>query len=275
MPKIAIFIISDSSGETALTVAQTAVSQFPKVEASYQRFPFIQTDSILEGILNLAKKQRAMIFHTLVNAKLSAHVKDFAIANRLQQFDCIQPAMGVLQAATGLTPVEVPGLVHNLNDTYFDRIAAMEFAVAYDDGKDPTGLLKADLVILGVSRTSKTPLSLFLANRGLRVANLPLGPTTQLPDELWQVDPKRIFGLTNRPEILRKIRQERMLSYGLPADSAYSDTDKISLELDYAQQLYKKIGCLVIDVSNKSIEETATLIMESVDYDLIPHSLTD
>ncbi|KRO03480.1 hypothetical protein IV54_GL000157 [Levilactobacillus paucivorans] len=275
MPKIAIFIISDSSGETALTVAQTAVSQFTKVEASYQRFPFIQTDSILEGILNLAKKQRAMIFHTLVNAKLSAHVKDFAAANRLQQFDCIQPAMGVLQTATGMTPVEVPGLVHNLNDTYFDRIAAMEFAVAYDDGKDPTGLLKADLVILGVSRTSKTPLSLFLANRGLRVANLPLGPTTQLPDELWQVDPKRIFGLTNQPEILRKIRQERMLSYGLPADSAYSDTDKISLELDYAQQLYKKIGCLVIDVSNKSIEETATLIMESVDYDLIPHSLTD
>lgn len=275
MPQITIFIISDSSGETALTVAQTAVSQFPTVQASYQRFPFIQTDSILDGILNLAKKQRAMIFHTLVNAKLSKKVREFATTNQLQQFDCIQPAMAVMQNATGLTPEGVPGLVHNLNDTYFDRIAAMEFAVTYDDGKDPTGLLKADIVILGVSRTSKTPLSLFLANRNLRVANLPLGPTTQLPDELWQVDPKRIFGLTNKPESLRKIRQERMLSYGLPADSAYSDTKKISEELDYAQKIYKKIGCLVIDVSNKSIEETATLIMESVDYDLIPHPLAD
>ena len=183
--------------------------------------------------------------------------------------------MKVMQAATGLQPEGVPGLVHNLTDTYFDRIAAMEFAVTYDDGKDPAGLLKADIVILGVSRTSKTPLSLFLANRNLRVANLPLSPQTQLPDELWQVDPKRIFGLTNKPSILRKIRQERMISYGLPADSAYSDTEKISEELAYAEKIYKKIGCLVIDVSNKSIEETATLIMESVDYDLIPHSLSD
>jgi Uncharacterized protein conserved in bacteria len=97
-----------------------------------------------------------------------------------------------MESATGLKPEGVPGLVHNLTDTYFDRIAAMEFAVAYDDGKDPTGLLKADIVILGVSRTSKTPLSLFLANRNLRVANLPLSPKTQLPDQLWQVDPKRI-----------------------------------------------------------------------------------
>ncbi|MDT6980509.1 pyruvate, water dikinase regulatory protein [Levilactobacillus zymae] len=275
MSPITIFVISDSSGETALTVAQTAVSQFPSVHVSYQRFPFIQTDSILEGILNLAKKQKAMLFHTLVNPQLSQHVREFAQTNHLQHFDCIQPAMQVMESATGLKPEGVPGLVHNLTDTYFDRIAAMEFAVAYDDGKDPTGLLKADIVILGVSRTSKTPLSLFLANRNLRVANLPLSPKTQLPDQLWQVDPKRIFGLTNRPEILRKIRQERMISYGLPADSAYSDTGKIQEELDYAQKIYKKIGCLVIDVSNKSIEETATLIMESVDYDLIPHPLDD
>jgi len=275
MPQINIFIVSDSSGETALTVAQTAISQFPTIKASYQRFPFIQTDSILDGILNLAKKQRAMIFHTLVNVKLSKRVREFAAANQLQQFDCIQPAMAVMRQATNLEPEGVPGLVHNLNDTYCDRIAAMECAVTYDDGKDPAGLLKADIVILGVSRTSKTPLSLFLANRNLRVANLPLSPKTQLPKELWQVDPKRIFGLTNRPELLRKIRQERMISYGLPANSAYSDTDKISEELAYAQDIYKKIGCLVIDVSNKSIEETATLIMESVDYDLIPHPLED
>ncbi|QMU07567.1 pyruvate, water dikinase regulatory protein [Levilactobacillus suantsaii] len=275
MAPITIFIISDSSGETALTVAQTAVSQFPAVHATYQRFPFIQTDSILGGILSLAKKQHAMLFHTLVNRKLSDHVSQFAEDNQLQHFDCIQPAMKIVASATDLQPEGVPGLVHNLTSTYFDRIAAMEFAVAYDDGKDPTGLLKADIVILGVSRTSKTPLSLFLANRNLRVANLPLSPKTQLPEELWQVDPKRIFGLTNQPDILRRIRRERMISYGLPADGAYSDTQKISEELAYAKKLYQKIGCLVIDVSNKSIEETATLIMESLDYDQRPHPLGD
>lgn len=273
MPKMSIFIISDSSGQTALTVAQTAVSQFPDANVNYQRFPFIQTDSILEGILNLADKQHAMLFHTLVDHHLSQQVKDFAADHHLYQCDCIQPAMDVMKAATGQEPEAIPGLVHNLTDTYFDRIAAMEFAVTYDDGKDPHGLLKADIVILGVSRTSKTPLSLFLANRNLRVANLPLAPKTQLPDELWQVDPKRIFGLTNRPETLRKIRQERMLSYGLPANSAYSNTTKIREELDYAQTIYQKIGCLVINVYNKSIEETATLIMESLDYDLVPHAL--
>ncbi len=108
--------------------------------------------------------------------------------------------MRALANRTGSNPVGLPSLNHNLTDTYFDRIAAMEFAVAYDDGKDPTGLLKADLVILGVSRTSKTPLSLFLANRGLKVANLPLSPQAQLPDELWQVDPKKNYWPDKQPE---------------------------------------------------------------------------
>lgn len=114
MQQITIFVISDSSGETALTVAQTAVSQYPAVQASYQRFPFIQTDSILDGILNLAKKQRAMIFHTLVSPKLSQRVREFAAKNLLQQFDCIQPAMAVMHQATGLEPEGVPGLVHKV-----------------------------------------------------------------------------------------------------------------------------------------------------------------
>lgn len=267
MAPIDIFIISDSSGETALTIAQTAVAQFPDTAVKYQRFPFIQTDSILSGILNLAATRKAVVFFTLVNHDLSVQVETFCQENQLEFFDCIQPAMTALANRTGIKPVGVPSLNHNLTDTYFDRIAAMEFAVAYDDGKDPTGLLKADLVILGVSRTSKTPLSLFLANRGIKVANLPLSPQAQLPDELWQVDPKKIIGLTNNPSVLRRIRQQRMISYGLPAESAYSDTDKIKEELQYASDIYKKIGCLVINVANKSIEETATLILESVDIE--------
>ena len=267
MAPIDIFIISDSSGETALTIAQTAVAQFLDNPVKYQRFPFIQTDSILSGILNLAATRQAVVFFTLVNHDLSVQVESFCRDNHLEFFDCIQPAMRALANRTGSNPVGLPSLNHNLTDTYFDRIAAMEFAVAYDDGKDPTGLLKADLVILGVSRTSKTPLSLFLANRGLKVANLPLSPQAQLPDELWQVDPKKIIGLTNNPSVLRRIRQQRMISYGLPAESAYSDTEKIKEELHYATDIYKKIGCLVINVANKSIEETATLILESMDIE--------
>lgn len=266
-PEIEIFLISDSSGETALTVAQTAVAQFPDLKVKYQRFPFIQTASILSGILNLAAKNNAVLYYTLVTHPLSEQVADFATNHNLQSFDCIQPAMAVLANRSGVKPASIPSMNHNLTDTYFDRISAMEFAVAYDDGKDPAGLLKADLVILGVSRTSKTPLSLFLANRGIKVANLPLSPKSQLPDEIWQVNPKNIIGLTNSPKVLRRIRQQRMISYGLPAESAYSDTEKIKQELEYADEIYKKIGCLKINVANKSIEETATLILESLNLE--------
>ncbi|MTV81250.1 pyruvate, water dikinase regulatory protein [Secundilactobacillus folii] len=265
--EIEIFIISDSSGETALTVAQTAVAQFPDLKVKYQRFPFIQTESILGGILKLAAKHNAVIYYTLVTHSLSDQVNDFAEANQLQSFDCIQPAMQVLANRSGVKPASIPSMNHSLTDTYFDRIGAMEFAVAYDDGKDPTGLLKADLVILGVSRTSKTPLSLFLANRGIKVANLPLSPTSQIPDELWQVDKSKIIGLTNSPKVLRRIRQQRMISYGLPAGGAYSDTEKIKAELKYADDIYRKLGCLEINVANKSIEETATLILESLNLE--------
>ena len=128
----------------------------------------------------------------------------------------------------------------------------------------PSGFLKADIVLLGVSRTSKTPLSLFLANRGYKVANLPLVPKTHIPDQIYQVDPKKIFGLTNDPSILNNIRRERMISYGLNPDTTYSNMDNIQAELDFAMELYKKLGCPIINVANKSIEETATLIMESL-----------
>lgn len=265
--EIELFIISDSSGETALNVAQTAVSQFPDLTVKYQRFPFIQTESILSGILNLAAKKQAVVYYTLVTHSLSDQVHDFTTEHNLQSFDCLQPAIKALATRSGQEPASIPSMNHSLTDTYFDRIGAMEFAVAYDDGKDPTGLLKADLVILGVSRTSKTPLSLFLANRGIKVANLPLSPTSQLPDEIWQVNPKKIIGLTNSPKVLRRIRQQRMISYGLPAESAYSDTEKIKAELKYADDIYQKIGCLVINVANKSIEETSTLILESLDLE--------
>ena len=148
---------------------------------------------------------------------------------------------------------------------YFNRIEALEFAVTYDDGKDPAGFLKADLVLLGISRTSKTPLSLFLANRGYKVANLPLVPKAQIPAEIYKVDPNKIFGLTNDPEILNGIRRERMISYGLDPDTHYSNIDNIESELNFANELYKKLGCPVINVAHKSIEETAMIITESLD----------
>ncbi|APR08579.1 putative pyruvate, phosphate dikinase regulatory protein [Lentilactobacillus parabuchneri] len=262
-----IFIISDSSGATAQTIAQTALSQFPDVKAEIRRFPFIQTESILKGILKIALANHAMIFHTLVSIELSKMVRDFCKENGIYDFDCVQTPMRMLAEVTGQQPAHVPGLIHDLNQNYFERISAIEFAVENDDGKNPKGLLEADIVLLGVSRTSKTPLSLYLANQNQRVANLPIGPDLQLPEEVDQIDKDKMFGLLNTPEKLSKIRKQRMISYGLNADTPYSDPKHIKTELEYAKKLYRKIGCLTINVANKSIEETATIILESLNLD--------
>ncbi len=264
MQEIKIFILSDSVGETAHNVAQAAAAQFSDYEIRYQQFPFVRTKSLLKTVLAQALKESAGIFHTFVDRNLSQMVNEFCTKNALPFYDVMTPALDTFSGITHVQPANHPGTVHALNTNYFDRINAIEFAVTYDDGKNPSGFLDADVVLLGVSRTSKTPLSLYLANRNLKVANLPLVPQAQIPDEIWKVDPKKIFGLTNDPEKLNDIRRQRMVQYGLNPDTMYSNTDKIKAELEYADKIFKKIGCLVINVANKSIEETATLITESL-----------
>ncbi|QBP17979.1 pyruvate, water dikinase regulatory protein [Acetilactobacillus jinshanensis] len=264
MSELNLFVISDSSGGTALRVAKTAISQFKDIKVNYQRFPFITTESLLNGILKLAIQKSAMIFYTLVSPKLNDMINDVAKCRHLYTFDCLHAPVTMISQKLNVKPVMKTGMIHQLNHNYFDRIAAMEFAVANDDGKDPQDLDKADIVILGVSRTSKTPLSLYLANKKLKVANVPIGPKTQLPKQIWNVDKNRIFGLTNSIKILQRIRSARTVAYGLGPNTPYSDPKQIKKELDYAIQLYRKIGCLIINVADKSIEETATIIMESL-----------
>ena len=176
---------------------------------------------------------------------------------------------------TGVVPSREPGALHSLNKNYFKRIKAMEFAVKYDDGKDPRGFLEADIVLLGVSRTSKTPLSLFLANKNLKVANLPLVPQAHIPKQLFEIDPKKIVGLTNDPDILNSIRKERMITYGLNPDTAYSDIDKIREELAFANDLYQKLGCVIINVASLSIEETAAMILQALDLEDHSYYITE
>lgn len=267
MKNITIFAISDSSGETAMQVAKTAGVQFEDANISYERYPFITTESMLLGILKIANQKQAVIFHTLANTNLSKLVEEFCEKQQLQNFDCLQRPMQIISNRLCALPEKATGLSHNLNEDYFKRIEAMEFSVENDDGSNPENLDKADVVILGVSRTSKTPLSLYLANKQLKVSNIPIGPSIQLPKEIWNINPERIFGLTSNANNIKKIRQARMISYGLNEETPYSNSDHIQKELDYADQLYKKIGCLVINVHDKSIEETATIIMESLNLD--------
>lgn len=262
-----IYAISDSLGETGINLTQSAAAQFPNQKFEIERHPLIRTVSLLKGILKKAKREEAVVVYTFSNPELVNYTADFCTENKISHWNPITPMINILAEKTGSKPLEEPGLNHHMNTQYFDRIESMEFAVQYDDGKDPAGFLQADIVLLGVSRTSKTPLSLYLANQGYKVANLPLVPRTKVPEQIFKVDPKRIIGLTTTPEVLNKFRRERMIAYGLDPDSNYSSMRQVEDELDNAMALYKKLGCLVINTAQKSIEETATLIIEALGED--------
>lgn len=258
-------IISDSVGDTARKVLQAVLAQFPSITVHMYHYPFIRKMKDLEPVLEEAKELKAFVIHTLVVENLSEYTDNFCAAEDLPCYNILKDLVRGIAETTGQQPIRRAGALHRLDDEYFNRISAIEFAVKYDDGKDPKGFLDADLVLLGVSRTSKTPLSMFLANKNIKVANLPIMPEASVPDEIWQVDPKKIVGLTNDAEVLNNFRKERMIAYGLSPETIYSDMDRIRAELEYAYELYNKLGCIVINVSKRSIEETAAIIMSSIE----------
>ncbi|MGX7148666.1 pyruvate, water dikinase regulatory protein [Enterococcus ureasiticus] len=264
---VTIFVISDSAGETASKLAAASMAQYPTIDFSLFRRTFAKEEDKLRKALEDAKRENAMVLHTIVNDRLVKIANDFFEKHNLYHFDILTPPVAEIERLTGVAPTREPGALHHLNENYFKRIEAMEFAVKYDDGKDPRGFLEADVLLLGVSRTSKTPLSLFLANKNLKVANLPLIPEAHLPKQLWETNPKKIVGLTNDPDILNGIRKERMRTYGLPADTSYSDIEKIRKELTFANDLYEKLGCVVINVASLSIEETASMILNALNLE--------
>ncbi|MGP6139717.1 MULTISPECIES: pyruvate, water dikinase regulatory protein [unclassified Jeotgalibaca] len=261
---IHFFIISDSVGETARKVLQAVLSQFPTVNAVLHPYPFIRNAEDLQEILLEAKAKEGIIIHTLVVDDLSNQTAEFCDKENLRCHDILRSLVDDISIQTKEKPTKRAGALHRLDDEYFNRISAIEFAVKYDDGKDAKGLLEADLVLLGISRTSKTPLSMFLANKNVKVANLPILPEASIPEELWEVNPKKIVGLTNNIETLTNFRRERMLAYGLPAETVYTNSARIQEEIDFAMDLYQKLGCSVINVAHRSIEETAEIILQNI-----------
>ena len=178
--------------------------------------------------------------------------------------DIIGPMLAGVGTLTDTEPTLKAGMIHQLDEEYFKRVEAIEFAVKYDDGKNPMGFLKADIVIVGVSRTSKTPLSMYLAHKRIKAANLPLVPEVSLPPELFQIPARKIVGLIIDPFKLNFIRSERLRSMGLDANASYANIERINEELEYARGVMRRLHCPIIDVSSKAIEETANLVMEIV-----------
>ena len=245
-------------------VARATASQFDSGKFDIVRIPYITSSVQIRETLREASKHTCIICHTLVSPELRETLLEEAKKYNLQTVDIMGPMIRAIQAVSDLTPKLKPGLIHMLDQDYFKRVEAVEFAVKYDDGKNPWGLLKADLILVGVSRTSKTPLSMYLAHKKIKVANVPLVPEVPPPDELFQVSPQKIIGLVIDSNKLNEIRAERLKIMRLPPDANYATLNRIGDELEYAMKIMERIGCPVINVSHKAIEETANTIMEIV-----------
>ncbi|EDN6587921.1 pyruvate, phosphate dikinase/phosphoenolpyruvate synthase regulator [Listeria monocytogenes] len=262
---VIIYVISDAIGETAQHIIRAVTAQFSlNKPADIRRHAFIRDESALLETLEEAKAADGIVVQTLVQAKLAEYATNFCVQNNIPNVDLLHTLTAAVEAKTGLKSKQDPGNMRRLDSNYFDRIAAIEFAVKYDDCKDPRGLLDADIVLVGVSRTSKTPLSSFLANQNWKVANVPLVPEIPIPAELFQIPAERIIGLTTTPEKLAQIRKVRLKSIGLDEASSYSSEKRILEELEYGYDTFKKLGCQVIPVEDKAIEETAALITEII-----------
>lgn len=263
MDNLVIYVISDSVGETAQQVTKAAISQFQlKDDYEIRRFPYVVEVNFLEEILKSAKEENALVIYTLVENELLTFTEDYCSKENLSCVDLMTPILKQIANKIGIKPRREPGIIRKLDESYFKRVEAIEFAVKYDDGKDPRGILQADIILLGISRTSKTPLSMYLANKNIKVANVPLVPEIPIPKEVFEINQKKIIGLTNTPEKLNQIRQERLKALGLSSNANYAKFDRILQELDYSDKIMKKVGCPVIDVSSKAIEETAGIIMD-------------
>ncbi len=257
-----IYIVSDSLGETAERVAHGAAIQFDRAEIRIERLSNVSDFAGVDAVLERAAAETSVVIYTIVRADLSEYLRVKAAAMGIRHVDVMGPVLQALEDVLGQKPQLVPGLSHRLDREYFDRVEAIEFAVKYDDGKDPRGIREADIVLLGVSRTSKTPVSLYLANHRLKVANVPLVPEVPVPHEIFQEGRIKAIGLVIDAELLMSIRRQRLKSLGLGSSAQYATMDRIMAELEYAWDIFSRLKCPVVDVSNHAVEETATKVLE-------------
>ena len=260
-----IYVVSDSTGETAERVTRATLLQFPEhgVRLKIERR---QRDRRgLTAILERAAAQQAMVVFTLVRPELRDHFNEQATRLKVRHVDVIGSLISQIGHYLEADPVNIPTAEMPLSEEYFRRVEAIEFAVKSDDGKEPRNLDKADLVLVGVSRTSKTPLSTYLAGRGLKVANVPLVLGVDPPPELYQLPGVRVVGLTIEVDQLMDIRKQRLQQLGMPPDANYGLRDHVKAELEYAHSIIRaNPDWMVVDVTNCAIEETATIILEAL-----------
>ena len=259
-----IIIVSDGTGETAAQMTKAAMVQFGKQQNVYfTRYKNVRNEAQIEAICDDAAVTKDLMVYTIVSPQLRAFFVAKARDRSIPCVDLLGPILVGLANYFGYEPKSIAGLLHDVNEVYFERIAAMEYTIAHDDGKDMTGIELADLVILGISRTSKTPLSMYLSHQGWRVANIPLIQGFEPPKELFTIDQRRVIGLTIDAAELATIRRARLERLGQNYGGEYADPDKVNEEIEYASQLFRRNRKWpIFNVTGKALEETASEIIK-------------
>ena len=261
---VELHIVSDSTGETAARLVTALEAQFPGQLFEEVRHPRVEGVDDLERAVQSARGRPAVIIYTLVEPAWRDAMRALCRKARVHYCDLLGHPIESVRRVSGAAASMTPGSRAALNETYFRRMEAIEFAVKYDDGVGARGLPEADVVLVGVSRTSKTPLSMYLGYLGYKTANVPVVKGIQPPAELFQIDPLRIVGLTIDAKRLAEIRGARARGIGA-AGRKYVDLVEIYEELDEASSVHRRLGCPVIDVSGLSIEETANRVLRVVE----------
>lgn len=258
-----IHLFSDATGETVERVVKAALSQFKDVEIRLHRYSRLRNQDDILKALDEALKQPGLIVYTLVDTELAQILRNQAEIYGLEAVDLITPLLYKMSDFFGMAPQKEPGLMYQLNAEYYKRIEAVDFTVKQDDGQETRNLYKADIILVGVSRSSKTPLSMYLAHRGYKVANVPIVKGITLPGELAEVDQKKIVGLYIEPKRLVELRSERLRYLRQSPRGMYADFEKVVEEVDFTRQLYRRHPeWLIIDVTRKSVEESASEILK-------------
>ncbi|OGT97510.1 MAG: phosphoenolpyruvate synthase regulatory protein [Geobacteraceae bacterium GWC2_48_7] len=260
-----IYIISDSTGETAERVIRAALSQFYDEPVRIHRLFQIRNESDINQAMSLVIQDPGMVAYTLVDTHLSQIVSTVSEEHGIFAVDLIGGLIYSLSRYLGVASMEKPGLLHRIDTDYYRRVEAVNFTVKHDDGQETRYMHKADLVLVGVSRSSKTPLSMYLAHKGYKVANVPLVLGIEPPEELFQIDQKRIVGLVIDPKRLVEIRTSRLINMRQSPRGNYADYHLVEEEVAFCKQLYRKHPeWMVINVTNKSVEESAFEIMRRI-----------
>lgn len=261
--KLKVIVISDGTGETATAITRAAMTQFADKDIFFTRYKNVRSKEQIDGIFQEAAIHHDMVVYTVVSLELRQHIAELTRKEHVRAVDLMGPLLTSFSNFFEAEPSHVPGLLHAVNDDYFNRVAAIEFTLNHDDGRNIESLEAADVVLVGISRTSKTPLSIYLSLEGLKVVNVPIVKGLPLPEKLFEVDQRKIFCLTIDPEALLQIRRNRLSRLGAEKSGEYADKQKVIDEIDWANGLYaENKRWPVFNVTGKALEETAAEIMK-------------